>query len=71
MLAKKVMSLKDTVTSSNVLRKAFRWKLRQFKPKVPLYIESNRFLIKTVENSFELEKALNSEVRGFLQGNSE
>jgi putative hemolysin len=59
MLAKKVMSLKDTVATSNVLRKAFRWKLRQFKPKVPIYIESNRFLIKTVENSSELEKALN------------
>jgi len=59
MLAKKVMSLTNTVTSSNVLRRAFRWKLRQFKPKVPLLIESNKFVIKTVENSFELEKALN------------
>lgn len=59
MLAKKVMSLTNTVTSSNVLRRAFRWKLRQFKPKVPLLIESNKFVIKTVENIFELEKALN------------
>lgn len=59
MIAKKVMSLKNTVASSNVLRSAFRWKLRQFKPKVPLLIESNRFIIKTVENSFELERALN------------
>ncbi|MFI5322604.1 MAG: GNAT family N-acetyltransferase [Thermodesulfobacteriota bacterium] len=59
MLTKKVMSLRNTVTSSNVLRRAFRWKLRQFKPKVPLLIESSRFVIKTVENSFELEKALN------------
>jgi putative hemolysin len=59
MLTKKVMSLRNTVTSSNVLRRAFRWKLRQFKPKVPLFIESSRFVIKTVENSIELEKALN------------
>jgi L-ornithine Nalpha-acyltransferase len=59
MLANKVMSLTNTVTSSNVLRRAFRWKLRQFKPKVPLLIESNKFVIKTVENIFELEKALN------------
>jgi len=41
-----------------VLRSAFKWKLRQFRPKVPLYIESNRFVIKTVENIFELEQAL-------------
>ena len=41
-----------------MLRSAFKWKLRQFRPKVPLYIESNRFVIKTVENILELEQAL-------------
>ncbi len=59
MIAKKVMSLKDTVSNSNMMRRAFLWKLRQFKPKVPILIESSRFVIKTVENVFELEKALN------------
>lgn len=59
MITKKVMSIKDTVSSSNMLRKAFRWKLRQFQPKVSIFIESNRFIIKTVENIYELEKALN------------
>lgn len=59
MITKKVLSIKNTVSTSNMLRKAFRWKLRQFRPKVSILIESNRFLIKTVENTFELDKALN------------
>ncbi|MCL4244163.1 MAG: GNAT family N-acetyltransferase [Candidatus Dadabacteria bacterium] len=58
MREKKITSLKNTVTGSNVLRSAFKWKLRQFRTKVPINIESNRFVIKTVENMSELEKAL-------------
>ncbi len=41
-----------------MLGSAFKWKLRQFRTKVPINIESNRFVIKTVENMSELEKAL-------------
>ena len=59
MIVEKVTSLKNTVSSSNVFLKAYFWKLRYFKPKVSLFLEAKRFLIKTVENGFELEKALN------------
>lgn len=31
--------------------KAYRWKLRYFRPKVLLFVDTQRFLIKTVENS--------------------
>ena len=58
MREKKITSLKNTVTGSNVLGSAFKWKLRQFRTKVPINIESNRFVIKTVENMSELEQAL-------------
>ena len=58
MIRNKMISIKDTVSNSNVMRRAFRWKLRQFKPKVPILIESNRFVIKTVDNLRELEQAL-------------
>ena len=59
MIAKKVNSIKDTFSNSRIIKRAYRWKFRQFKPKVSLFIENRRFIIKTVENTFELEKALN------------
>jgi putative hemolysin len=39
--------------------RAYRWKLRQFKPKVLIFYENQRFIIKSVENANELEQALN------------
>lgn len=59
MIAKKVNSLKNTFSNSRIIKRAYRWKFRQFKPKVSLFIENKRFIIKTVENINELEKALN------------
>lgn len=59
MIAKKVNTIKDTLSNSGIIKRAYRWKFRQFKPKVSLLIENRRFIIKTVEDTFELEKALN------------
>jgi L-ornithine Nalpha-acyltransferase len=55
---KKVISVKNTVSNSDMFLNAFRWKLGYFRPKVSLFIDTQRFLIKTVENSYELEKVL-------------
>ncbi len=59
MIAKKVNSLKNTFSNSRIIKRAYRWKFRQFKPKVSLFIENRKFIIKTVEDTYELEKALN------------
>ncbi len=58
MLADKVISLKDRVTNAGVLKRAIYWKMREFKPKVRLFIDSRKYIIKTVDNIIELEKAL-------------
>lgn len=58
MIATSVNSIKDTVSNSRILKKAYRWKLREFKPKYMIYIESKKYIIKTVENTQELEKVL-------------
>jgi putative hemolysin len=47
--------------------KAYFWKLGYFKPKVTLFLETKRFLIKGVENGFELEKALNLRYEVFYE----
>lgn len=67
MLAEKVSSLKHTVSHTNVFLKAYLWKLRYFKPKVSLFVEAKRFLIKTVEDSRELEKTLNLRYEVFYE----
>lgn len=67
MIAEKVTSLKNTFSNSNMFLRAYFWKLRYFKPKVSLFIETRRFLIKTVENCFELKKALNLRYEVFYE----
>ena len=59
MIAEKVSSIKETVSSSGAFLKAYFWNLKHFRPKVLLLLEAKKFLIKTVENGYELEKALN------------
>ena len=59
MIAKKVNSIKESLSNFKIIKQAYRWKFRQFRPKVSLIIENRRFIIKTVENTLELEKALN------------
>ena len=59
MIAKKVNSIKDSFSNLRIIKQAYRWKLRQFTPKVSIFIENRRFIIKTVEDTNELEKALN------------
>ncbi|MDA2918691.1 GNAT family N-acetyltransferase [Desulfobacterota bacterium AH_259_B03_O07] len=59
MLAQKVASIKDSVFNFNMFLKAYRWKLRQFKPKVLVFYENRKFIIKSAENAYELEQALN------------
>lgn len=59
MITKKVNSIKDSFSQSRIIKQAYRWKFRQFQPKVSILIENRRFIIKTVENTAELEKALN------------
>lgn len=54
----KLNYIKNTVSNSGILKHAYKWKLREYKPKFPIYIESKRYIIKTVENSEELEKVL-------------
>ena len=58
MITEKVVSLKHKVTNTNVLKRAIYWKMREFKPKVRLFIDSRKYIIKTVDNIFELEQAL-------------
>ncbi len=58
MIVEKVTSIKNSVSNSGMFLKAYRWKLRYFRPKVLLFLDTQRFLIKTVENGHELEKAL-------------
>ena len=58
MLTEKMKTITESVTNNDVMKKAFLWKIRNFEPKVRLCIDSKRFLIKTAENSRELEKAL-------------
>lgn len=58
MITEKVVSLRGKVTNKNVLKRAIYWKMREFKPKVRLYIDSRKYIIKTVDDIFELEKAL-------------
>ncbi|HWP90981.1 MAG TPA: GNAT family N-acyltransferase [Thermodesulfobacteriota bacterium] len=67
MIAEKVVHLRNTVASSNVLLKAYLWKLRYFKPKVSFSLDTSRFVIKTVENGCELEKALNLRYEVFYE----
>lgn len=59
MIAKKVNSIKQSFSKSRIVKQAYRWKFRQFRPKVSILIENRRFIIKTVEDTVELEKALN------------
>lgn len=59
MIAEKVNFIKDSVSKSRIIKKAYRWKFRQFRPQVSLFIQKRGFIIKTVENTIELEKALN------------
>jgi len=54
----KLNYIKDTFFNSRIVKHAYKWKLREFKPKFPIFIESKRYIIKTVENSGELEKVL-------------
>ena len=58
MITEKVVSLKHKVTNTNVLKRAIYWKMREFKPKVRLFVDSRKYIIKTTDNIFELEKAL-------------
>lgn len=67
MIVEKVAHLKNTVANSNVLLKAYLWKLRYFKPKVSLSLDTSRFLIKTVENGYEMERALNLRYEVFYE----
>ncbi len=67
MIVEKVTSLKNTFSNSNMFLKAYLWKIRYFKPKVSLFLETKRFLIKTVENGFELEKAMNLRYEVFYE----
>jgi putative hemolysin len=67
MIVEKVAHLRNTVANSNVLLKAYLWKLRYFKPKVLFSLDTSRFVIKTVENSHELEKALNLRYEVFYE----
>jgi Putative hemolysin len=67
MIVEKVTSLKKTVSNSNMFLKAYLWKLRYFKPKVLLFIETKKFIIKTAENGYELEKALNLRYEVFYE----
>ncbi|MEM7008093.1 MAG: GNAT family N-acyltransferase [Thermodesulfobacteriota bacterium] len=59
--------LKDTVSNSRIVKRAYRWKLREFKPKEEIYIESKRYIIKTVQDLDELEKVLNLRYRIFYE----
>ena len=67
MIVEKVASLKNTFSNSNVFLKAYFWKIRYFKPRISLFLETKKFLIKTVENGFELEKALNLRYEVFYE----
>lgn len=67
MLAQKVASIKKTVSSFNMLRAAYRWKLRLFKPKIVVFYENPHFIIKSVENGHELEQALNLRYQVFYR----
>lgn len=58
MIAQKVAFIKKSVTNFNMFLSAYRWKLRLFKPKVSMFYENERFIIKSVENAHELEQAL-------------
>lgn len=59
MIADKVNSIKNSFSKSSIIKQAYRWKFRQFRTKVKMLIENRRFIIKTVDNTIELEKALN------------
>jgi len=67
MLAEKVTSIKNSFSNSNMFLKTYFWKLRYFKPKVSLFLETKKFVVKTVENGFELEKALNLRYEVFYE----
>ena len=58
MIIEKAVSLRGKVTNKNVLKRAIYWKMREFKPKVRLHIDSRKYIIKTVDDIFELEQAL-------------
>ena len=58
MIVQKVMLVKNTLTNWDMFLKACRWEPRYFRAKVSLFIDAQRFLIKTVESGYELEKAL-------------
>ena len=67
MIVEKVASLKNTFSNSNMFLKAYFWKIRYFKPRISLFLETKKFLIKTVENGSELEKALNLRYEVFYE----
>ncbi|MGQ0793867.1 MAG: GNAT family N-acetyltransferase [Deltaproteobacteria bacterium] len=58
MIGDKMASLKSAVSDTNALVQAYIWKLKFFKPKVLISMDTSRFLIKTAENGFELQRAL-------------
>ncbi len=58
MMPARVKSIKNTITNTNVLNKAYIWKLSGFKPKNDIYYESKKYIVKTIDSVLELEKAL-------------
>ena len=52
------MLVKNRLTNWDMFLKAYRWELRYFRAKVSLFVDAQKFLIKTGESGYELEKAL-------------
>ncbi|NIP38645.1 MAG: GNAT family N-acetyltransferase [Candidatus Dadabacteria bacterium] len=58
MIPRRVRSIKDSIKNTNVLNKAYIWKLSGFRPKNEIYYENRKYIVKTIESPLELEKAL-------------
>lgn len=55
----KLEFIKNTVSNLRIVKNAYRWKLKDFRQKESIYIESKKYIIKTIESIDELEKVLN------------
>jgi len=57
-IAQRVNTIKSSISNSNIINKAYVWKLSGFRPKNNIYYENNKYIVKTVDSEFELLKAL-------------
>lgn len=67
MITAGVSRFKKAVVNSEVATKAYSLKLRKFRPKVNINFERKDFLVKTVENHFELKQVLRLRYEVFLK----